>query len=155
MGLLDKLKNAANTVTGGAARVSLEYEPSVALPGDTLSVRITVTSTGSQVKSGGAFVDLRAIETVRLSAVRVAGADNPSTRTSHTSFEQQFPIAPAFTLAPNETRVFEGQVRLPSNVQPSFEGHFTRHEWSIRGRAEMAGNDPDSGFVAFRVGTKG
>lgn len=155
MGLLDKLKNAANTVSGGAARISLEYEPKVALPGDTLSVRITATSSGSQVKSGGVFVDLRAIETVRLPAVRVAGTDSSSTRNSYTSYEQQFPIAPAFTLAPNETRVFEGQVRLPSNVQPSFEGHYAQHEWSIRGRAEMTGNDPDSGFVALRVGTKG
>jgi len=155
MGLLDKLKNATNTLSGGAARVSLEYAPSVALPGDTLSVRITATSTGSQVKSSGVFVDLRAVETVRLSAVRVSSGDTASTRSSHTSFEQQFPIAPAFTLAPNETKVFEGQVRLPSNVQPSFEGHFAQHEWSIRGRVEVTGNDPDSGFVAFRVGTKG
>ncbi|XXF75339.1 hypothetical protein P2318_19955 [Myxococcaceae bacterium GXIMD 01537] len=155
MGLLDRLKNAANTVSGGAARVSLEYAPSVALPGDTLSVRITATSTGSQVKSDGVFVDLRAIETVRLPAGSGSSMDNPSTRSSYTSFEQPLPLAPAFTLAPNETKVFEGQVRLPSNVQPSFEGHFTQHEWSIRGRVEVTGNDPDSGFVSLRVGTKG
>jgi sporulation-control protein spo0M len=155
MGLLDRLKNATNAVSGGAARVSVEYSPSVALPGDTVSVRITATSTGSQVKSGGAFVDLRAVETVRLSVVNVSSAGTSSTRSSYTSFEQQFPIAPAFTLAPNETKVFEGQVRLPSNVQPSFEGHFAQHEWAIRGRVELTGNDPDSGFLALRVGTKG
>ena len=155
MGLLDKLKNATNAVTGGGARVSLEYAPGVALPGDTLSVRVTATSTGAQVKSGGVFVDLRAVETVRLPVSATSGGNLSSTRTTHTSFEQQYPIAPAFTLAPNETKVFEGQVRLPSNVQPSFEGHYTRHEWTIRGRAEVTGNDPDSGFVAFRVGTSG
>lgn len=44
---------------------------------------------------------------------------------------------------------------MPSSVQPSFEGYFTQHEWSIRGRVEVTGNDPDSGFVALRVGTKG
>jgi sporulation-control protein spo0M len=155
MGLFDKLKDVTNMVTGGAARVSLEYSPSVARPGETLTVRVTATSAGSQVKSGGVFVDLRAIETMRMSVSRAVSGDNSSTRTSHTSFEQQFPIAPAFTLAPNETKVFEGQVRLPSNVQPSFDGYFAQHEWSIRGRAEMTGNDPDSGFVGFRVGTKG
>jgi len=151
MRLLDKLKSAASTVTGGAARVSLEYAPSVALPGGTLSVRLTATSTGSQVKSGGVFVDLRAIETVRLPP----GVNRQATHTTHTSFEQQFPIAPAFTLEPNETQVFEGQVRLPSNVQPSFEGYYSRHEWSIRGRVELTGNDPDSGYVTLRVGTSG
>lgn len=155
MGLLDRLKNATHAVTGGAARVSLEYSPNVALPGDTVSVRITATSTGAEVKSGGVFVDLRAVETVLMPAVRVSSVDNPSTRSTYTSFEQQFPLAPAFTLAPNETKVFEGQVRLPSNVQPSFEGHFAQHEWSIRGRVELTGNDPDSGYLALRVGTKG
>lgn len=150
MGLFEKLKNAASTVSGGAARVSLEYSPSVALPGDTLSVRVTAASTGSQVKSGGVFVDLRAVETVRLPP----GANQPGGHTSYTDFEQEVPIAPAFTLGPNETKVFEGQVRLPTNVQPSFEGHYSRHEWTARGRLEMTGNDPDSGFMALRVGTK-
>jgi len=155
MGLLDKLKTAAHAVSGGAARVSLEYEPSVVLAGESLSVRVTVTSTGSQVKSGGVFVDLRAVETVRLPSGTATGVSLQTGKTTHTSFEQRYSIAPTFTLAPNETRVFEGQVRLPSNVQPSFMGQYASHEWSIRGRAEMSGNDPDSGFVAFRVGTKG
>ncbi|HEX8437777.1 hypothetical protein [Archangium sp.] len=154
MGLFDKLKDVANLVTGGAARVSLEYSPSVASPGETLTVRVTATSTGAQVKSGGVFVDLRAVETVRLPRGMATGVDQPI-HTSHTGFEQQFPIAPAFTLAPNETKVFEGQVRLPSNAQPSFAGHYTQHEWSIRGRVEATGNDPDSGFLALRVGTSG
>lgn len=151
MGLLDKLKGAAHSVSGGAARVSLEYEPSVALPGDVLSVRITATSTGAPVKSGGVFVDLRAIETVQLPV----GTSQQPGNSSHVSFEQQVPIAPAFTLGANETKVFEGQVRLPTNIQPSFQGYYARHEWSTRGRVEMTGNDPDSGFMALRVGTKG
>jgi hypothetical protein len=158
MGLLDKLKSAAHTVSGGAARVSLEYEPSVAHPGDTISVRVTATSTGAQVKSGGAYVDLRAVETVRLPSDGSSSSNRgviSSSDTSHTNFEQRFPIAPAFTLEPNETKVFEGRVRLPSNVQPSFEGYYARHEWALRGRVEMTGNDPDSGFVAFRLATSG
>ncbi|MBZ4416570.1 sporulation protein [Myxococcus sp. RHSTA-1-4] len=155
MGLLDKLKGAAHSVSGGAARVSLEYEPSVALPGDVLSVRVTATSTGAPVKSGGVFVDLRAVETVRLPTSLSSGTSQRVGDTSHVSFEQQVPIAPAFTLAPNETKVFEGQVRLPTNVQPSFQGYYAHHEWSTRGRIEMTGNDPDSGFMALRVGTKG
>jgi sporulation-control protein spo0M len=154
MGLFDKLKDVANLVTGGAAQVSIEYEPRVAFPGENVSVRITATSTGAQVKSGGVFVDLRAVETVRLPRGVATGVDQ-AIHTTHTSFEQQFSIAPAFTLAPNETKEFEGVVRLPSNMQPSFEGHYTQHEWSIRGRIEVTGNDPDSGFMVFRVGTNG
>lgn len=154
MGLFDKLKGVANAVTGGAARVSIEFEPRVAFPGEDLSVRVTATSTGSQVNSRGVFVDLRAVERVDLPRGAAAGLDH-SIQTSHTSFEQEISIAPAFTLAPNETKVFEGVVRLPANAQPSYNGRYTQHEWSLRGRVEMTGNDPDSGFQVFRVGTNG
>lgn len=154
MGLFDKLKDVTNMVTGGAARVSIAYEPQVAFPGEELSVRVTVTSTGPQVGSRGVFVDLRAVERVNLPRGASAGMDH-SIQTSHTSFEQEISIAPAFTLAPNETKVFEGVVRLPSNAQPSYNGRYTQHEWSIRGRVEATGNDPDSGYQVFRVGTNG
>jgi sporulation-control protein spo0M len=154
MGLFDKLKDVANMVTGGAARVSIEYEPQVAFPGENVSVRITATSTGPQLKSGGVFVDMRAVERVNLPRGSAAGVEQ-SVQTSHTSFEQAVQIAPAFTLAPNETKVFEGVVRLPSNAQPTFAGYYTQHEWSLRGRIEVTGNDPDSGFQVFRVGTSG
>ncbi|MCP3136769.1 hypothetical protein [Pyxidicoccus xibeiensis] len=127
----------------------------MALPGDVVSVRLTVSSAGAQVKSGGVFVDLRAVETVRLPSGTQSGVSLQTSKSSYTSFEQQFAIAPTFTLAPNETKVFEGQVRLPSNVEPSFMGHYAQHEWAIRGRLEMTGNDPDSGFSAIRVGAKG
>ncbi|PTL75250.1 hypothetical protein [Vitiosangium sp. GDMCC 1.1324] len=154
MGLFDKLKDVANMVTGGAARVSIEYEPQVAFPGENISVRITATSTGAQVKSGGVFTDLRAVERVNLPRGTTVGVEQPI-QTSHTTFEQELRIAPAFTLAPNETKVFEGVVTLPSSAQPSFTGRYAQHEWSIRGRIEVTGNDPDSGFQAFRVGSNG
>jgi sporulation-control protein spo0M len=150
MGIFDKIKDVTNMVTGGGARVTLEYDPQTGFPGDTVSVRITATSTGGQVKSGGVFVDLQAVERVRVS--RASEAD---VQTSHTTFNQEFRIAPAFTLAPNETREFEGVVRLPPNVQPSFSGRYTQHEWTIRGRVEATGNDPDSGFQPFRMGSNG
>jgi sporulation-control protein spo0M len=153
MGLFDKLKDVANMVTGGAARVSIEFEPAAVYPGESLSVRIIATSTssGSPLSSRGVFVDLRAIENVRVS--RSVGSNTESTSTSHTHFDQAIQIAPAFTLAPNETKEFRGVVRLPSEAQPTFNGHFTQHEWSIRGRVEATGNDPDSGYQVFRVGT--
>lgn len=154
MGLFDKLKDVANMVTGGAARVSIEYEPRVAFPGDELSVRITATSTGGQINSRGVFVDLRAVESVRVSGTSTSG-QHQNINNSHTSFEQAIQIAPAFTLAPNETKEFEGMVRLPMSAQPTFHGHYAQHEWSIRGRVEMTGNDPDSGFQPFQMGSQG
>lgn len=148
MGLLDKLKDAANLVTGGAARVTIEF-PSSVLPGEDIQVRVVVTSAGSAVKSDGVFVDLRAQELIDVP--RGMNSDH-GVRTSHTYLENQIRIASAFTLGANETRVFEADVRLPNNAQPSYSGHYCRHEWSLRGRLEALGNDPDSGFRVLHVG---
>src|SRR6185295_20225634 len=56
MGFLDKLKGAVNAMTDGGANVTIEYPQAFVFPGDTIPVRITATSTGAEVKSGGIFV---------------------------------------------------------------------------------------------------
>jgi len=40
-------------------------------------------------------------------------------------------------------------------ARPANETKVSLHEGSIRGRVELSGNAPESGFLAFRVGTKG
>ena len=55
-------------------------------------------------------------------------------------------------LAANETKVFEGVFVLPGGIQPSFQGKNASHQWTVRGRIEAFGNDPDSGYQPFRVG---
>src|SRR2546427_6329423 len=64
MGVFDKLKTAAQTMTGGAAKVSIEYPSQAVYPGEGMNVRVTVMSSGGEVKSKGVFVDLLAEEKV-------------------------------------------------------------------------------------------
>ena len=160
MGILDKLKAAAAVVTGGAAEVTLEYEPKVVMPGDTIRVKVTAASAGAEVKSGGVFVDLRAEEQIRVprSAVAMQTKDSVLSmgdiHVEKTSFEQSFPIAPALVLAPNETKQFEGTVQVPAGVEPSYRGPHSEHRWQIRGRLDAFGNDPDSGWQPVRIGVK-
>lgn len=143
MGFLGALKNA---VTGGAATVSLETEHQMLAVGSTYSVKVTVTSTGSEMKSKGVFVDLEGLETVQY-----RDGDNRRQERVEKSFSQNFQIAPAFTLAPNETKVVEGTFTLPAGAQPTYKGPNAEHTWKIRGRAEALGNDPDSGFRNIHV----
>jgi hypothetical protein len=58
-------------------------------------------------------------------------------------------------LSAGESRQFEGTIRLPQGIQPSNAGRHAQHSWSIRGRLEAWGNDPDSGYQLLRVGAKG
>lgn len=159
MGFLDKLKGAVNMVTGGGAKVTIQFHPQVAFPGETINVQLTATSTGGEVKASAALIDLVATERVSVDSYHVKQSQHNS-QDDHTqalnvskeTINLTIPIAPAFTLAANETKIFEGAIQIPPNAQPTYHGHFTHHNWEIRGRIDVFGNDPDSGYVSLFVG---
>lgn len=151
MGLMSKLKGALSFVTGGAAKVTIEYSPATVFPGQSVNVKITATSTGSEVKSKGVFIDLHAVERVSVRKRESADLDDDLHLTMTTTSEEQ-KIAEPFVLGKDETRIFEGVITMPQNIQPSFNGQYVAHDWEIRGRVEAKGNDPDSGFQPLRVG---
>ena len=153
MGFMDKLKGAVKAVTGGSAKVEIEFPQQALMPGEPLPVTITITSTVGDMKSKGVFVDIRSEEEVHVDKKASQQLEN-SLRVSRETFKQSFEIAPEFVLSAGETRSFEGEVTLPPNVQPSYSGQFTQHKWSIRGRLDVRGNDPDTGFKPMRVGLR-
>ncbi len=147
------MKGAMNFVTGGAARVTLEWQPQTAMPGEPLNVRVTATSTGGAIDSGGIFIDVIGSEQIKIPQ-NALGNNNPQINHRNQTFSHTFQIAGPFQLAPNETKVFDGQITLPPNVQPTFDGPWADHNWTMQGRVEMTGNDPDSGYQQFRVGAR-
>ncbi len=153
MGFFDKMKGAMNFVTGGAANVTIQWNPPTAMPGDVLYVRITAQSTGAAINSGGVFVDVRSVEQLKIHA-NALGNNNPAINHTNQTFSHTFQIAPPFQLAPNETKQWDGQIQLPPQAQPTYDGPMADHIWSMQGRIEMTGNDPDSGWQVFRVGAK-
>ncbi|HKZ49003.1 MAG TPA: sporulation protein [Thermoplasmata archaeon] len=158
MGILDKLKTATNVVSGGGAKVSIEYPTHTVFPGEPVQVRVTVMSSGGEVKSKGIYADLVCEEVVstqeKVTCQRCRNSwDAPVNNTKNVA-NQSYPLAPAFVLAAGETRTFEGTLQVPGGSPPSFTGPSVRYEWKIRGRLEAFGNDPDSGFQSLRVGTR-
>jgi len=145
MGFLDKMKSVGSAITGGAARVSLEYPQRPLKIGEPIQVKVTVVSTGKEVKSGGIYVDVHAAETGQVKCKhcqQMAPINNQTVK-------QSIPIAPAFVLQPNEMKSFEATIQIPTG-QPTYNGNI-RHEWKIRGRMDAFGNDPDSGFQVIEV----
>jgi hypothetical protein len=153
MGFLDKMKGMVNAVTGGAANVTLEYEPRAASPGDVVKVKVTTSSTGGEIKSGGVYVDVKGLESIDLPRGTAMNQDH-AVSTSNDTHAQEIQIAPAFVLAAGETRTFEGTITLPADAQPSFKGRHAKHEWKVRGRLDAVGNDPSSEWQDLHVGTK-
>jgi hypothetical protein len=154
MGFFDKIKGAMNAVTGGGATVTVEFSPAVAFPGEGLQVRVTAASTGGEVKGNGVWVDVQGMEQVKLN-----GGSSPQVQqdisVSRATFEQSFRISGPFQLGAGQQQQWEGMVQLPPQIQPTFDGSLCDHDWGIRGRLETFGNDPDSGYVRFRVGLRG
>jgi len=177
MGLFSKLKGAMNAVTGGAAKVTIAWGPEVVVPGEDVSVTVTVTSTGSAVKSDGVFVDVLAQETTVVAAeadgeetgdeiVPDVGPDfdegmeteqqeEPElTPDTNTTFDETFRLCDAFVLGAGESREVKGVICLPAEVPPSSDVELGHH-YRIRGRLEAFGNDPDSGYTKLVVGSGG
>jgi hypothetical protein len=154
MGLFSALKSAVSAVTGGAARVGVDF-PAVACTGDEVQVRVTCTSTGGEVKSQGVFIDLWGSEKVSIKGgSQNANGEKQDVNVTNNTFSQAFQIAGPFTLGAGETREFTGTFRIPASLQPSYNGVHAHHEWSLRGRMEAWGNDPDSGFKPMRIAAK-
>jgi sporulation-control protein spo0M len=149
MGFFDKVKGAINAVTGGAARVQFTHGPQVIFPGEQVQVGVTATSTGQQVQSKGLFIDLAASEIIDFKDQ----SDN-HVRYQEQTFYREIQVAPAFVLAPGESRQLEVTFVVPMEARPSFYGKLCRHHWQIRARVEAIGNDPDTGWIETRVGSK-
>ncbi len=153
MGIFDKIKDAKNAVTGGAADVSMEVADSNLEIGKPTKVKVTVVSLDSEVKSEGIFVDILGREHGDL---RVKHQCRCGTRLDYTetigknTYKNEIPMCGAFTLRNNQTKVVEGEISIPVGQQPTYIGTL-KHEWSVRGRLEAFGNDPDSGFQKIHV----
>jgi hypothetical protein len=153
MGFFDKIKGAVQAATGGAATVTIELSPSSALPGDAIEVKVVATSSGREVKSKGIFIDLRGQEMINIKKGEIQDHDK-AVQLVHTTHESAVQIAPDFVLPAGGTMEFQGRVVIPSDARPTFDGRWGDHTWAARGRVEAFGNDPDSGFRPFRVGTR-
>jgi len=145
MGFLDKMKSVGSAMTGGAAKVSIEYPHQSLRPGDSVAVKVTVVSMGKEVKSGGVFVDIHAEENGQVKCKHCG----QMTQLHNETVKQSIPVGPAFVLQPSETKVFDATIQVPSG-QPTYNGQVS-HQWKIRGRLDAFGNDPDSGFQALEI----
>lgn len=153
MGYFDKIKGAVNMVTGGAAHVTIEIMQPALAPGQTAAIKVTATSTaattGAELKSKGVFVDVKGEEHLEV----IDAATKQKTVQSSAAVNLTFQIAGEFSLAPNESKTFEGTIHLPNHALPAIDGAVSKQLYYIRGRVEATGSDPDSGFQPIKVGS--
>jgi hypothetical protein len=149
MGFLGKL---VSFVTGGGAKLTLEaVEPSRNGP---FKVRIHATVGESALESQGVFLKVAGVETVRVKEVEVAKKTGDAIEVvkedierAAATYEQKIQIAPSQPLPAKSEHDWEATVTLPAGVLPTYRGSNAKHEWKVLAEIEVAGNNPDSGWV--------
>ena len=150
MGLMDKLKSAKNMVTGGGAKVHLEVGQVTV--GEDTEVLVRAVVAGAPVSISRVYVIARGQERIKMT---VRDEDDRSDRDhinkTWESFSQEFLLTGPLELEANSQHEWRGQVRLPNNSQPSYQGRNANHVWEFQAGLDMKGNDPDSGWTVVQV----
>lgn len=168
MGFFDKMKQMANAVTGGGAKVSLQIGDAVL--GAAIPVTVTaVVSDGADMQISSVYILLRGMETAKVDPNKLRGVGGvPSNMDAGNmaqsamgakrlldykveSFSGRVDIAPAQTLEKGQTYTFEGEIRLPGGAQGTFIGKHIAHNIQAQAGLDAPGNDPDSGWVDMVV----
>ncbi len=164
MGLFDKLKSFANSITGGGAQVTVQaVEPLMGKPFPVV-VRAVVSSV--DLKIAGVYVMVESEEEIKIERRRVfselkseldeATVKKLESETGHfkmseTTSQTKAVIAGAQELKANQSYEWKGEITLPAGVLPTFIGKNARHVWRVKGGLDAVGNDPDSGWIEIQI----
>lgn len=149
MGLFDKIKSAANFVTGGGATVTVtpvEFESNGKEP---IAVKVNAVIKDKALDASRIYLDIRAEE--RVSGNLSTNEGKKRVSDSHTTYKGQVEVAPGQTLDANGNYDWECTFSIPSTVAGTFKGQMASHVIEVRAGLDVKGNDPDSGWVEIQV----
>lgn len=149
MGLFDKIKQAANFVTGGGASVTVAPMGSEFDKNSPIRVRVTAQIKDAAMNATSVYLSIRAREYVSLR--KSINGKTENIHEDHISFTHKVEIPLTAELPGNSTHDWEMEFSLPSNAQPTFHGTMGHMVWEVMGALDVKGNDPDSGWVEIRV----
>jgi len=147
MGLFDKLKNIANSITGNAAKVELFVQADVYRNAPIcVTIEANVKDAGIEIKR--VYLRARATETVRITHTEIVNGNSVSKE--RTEMKQihdfNFDFSGAQYLDPNKPYGWVKEISLPEGVQASYNVYPREVRWEMIAGLDTAGNDPDSGW---------
>jgi hypothetical protein len=154
MGLFDSIKAIKNAVTGGAAKVSVEI-PAAKLT-EAFQVKVRAVPQNCSVKYNRVYLLIEGVESVDIPdyEVKPAGAQQShreQVRKSAETLRLELNVAGAGELQADQTGEWSTDVKLPAGAIPEFRGKLSSHGYRAFAGLDCTGNDPDSGWVPFRV----
>lgn len=150
MALLQKL---VKSVTGSWADLSLQV--SRMTPGLPQNFEVSIDVADQPIEFSRIIAVVRCTETAR---VNVSNSDDNSfgngTETdSATVSEETIVLRGAGNFRAGHRETYRFEVRVPHEGPFSFKGNFVELEWKCKVSIDMRGNDPDSGWEPFHVGS--
>jgi hypothetical protein len=147
MGFFSNLKNK---MTGGSAEVRVnttQVRRGVASP-----IRIEATAKADG-KVNSVYLLVQAVESCEVKDSDWEGNKHTTetVRGRRTSYETKINVSGPTEIKAGQNYTWEARLELPTNVNPSLDGKIIDHTWQIQGGLDMAGNDPDSGWVTIDV----
>lgn len=149
MGLFDKIKQAANFVTGGGANVTIAPEGSEFDKNATIRVRVTAQVKDAPLNASAVYLEIRSREYVNLR--KSINGKTENIHDEHVGFTHKVQTVITSALEGNQTYDWNLEITLPSNAQPTFHGTMAHQVWEVRGAIDVKGNDPDSGWIEVRI----
>ncbi|UZR98697.1 hypothetical protein [Chondrinema litorale] len=158
MGFFDKLKQVKNMVTGGGAVVNVAPANQINDGNEPIAFKISCQVKDADVSVRNVYLKVRAIEEVVCRDTDIARDYDGEIRTIQEdvtntceTYSTEIQVAAAETLEANETYEWIVEFEVPSNLNGTYRGHNALHEWEVYAGLDVAGNDPDSGWVTFEV----
>jgi hypothetical protein len=149
MGLFDKIKQAANFVTGGGASVTIAPEGSEFDKSASIKVKITAQIKDATLSATAAYLDIRTREYVSLR--KSINGKTENIHEEHVGYTHKVQAVITTPLEGKQSYDWEVEFTLPSNAQPTYHGTMAHQVWEIKGALDVKGNDPDSGWIEIRV----
>lgn len=157
MGFWDKVKSVKNMVTGGAAKVHVEFMEHERELGEPFNVKITAHVKDADLSINGVYLKLRAEERIEADGIEVEyehgeqEVEREIVRKSVTTFQHEINVSGPEDLTANETYEWEVEIVIPDNLNGTYRGQFAWHEYALFAGLDATGNDPDSGWVGFEI----
>lgn len=143
MGFFDTLKqgakNLANRVTGGYGKIEFLMDSHEASPGDRVPVQIKVDATGD-LKANRVMLRLRGTENINVE-IREQNEDGSTSGGRHNvstcTQEEEYQISGAIEMKEGDSKTFSGEIIIPQNCQPTYQGISAIHTWTIEADVDV------------------
>lgn len=151
MGFFDKLKSAANVVTGGAATVTVSTMGE-AKRGERVHY-IVEANAKAECKVDAVYLLVRCREEadVQDRDFDDGQVEREIVRGRKTVWETKVDVSGAEVIEKDTGRAWQSSFDLPADALPTVRGQMVRVVWEMQAGLDMFGNDPDSGWVQFDV----